>query len=254
MYPVINLDKKNILIFGASKGIGQACAKVCDRLDAQVILSARDIRGLNNTKSMLNRNAHIYDYDLTNTEGIESLISQIVTECGKLDGIIYCSGVTDNRPLAMQKPEFVNNLFKVNFMSYMETVRCFAKKANHNECSSVVGIASVASELGTKAHEAYAASKGAMIAASKSMASELHTKGIRVNCVSPGTTRTEMIEEYLSNCENTGSDVGNRLLERQYLGMIEPEYIGYAVAFLLSDASKFVTGFNLPVDGGLLSV
>lgn len=139
----------------------------------------------------------------------------------------------------------------INFYSFVELVRCASKKNNFVAGSSFVGISSASSRIGDKSKLAYCASKSAMDGAIRCMAKELSQKRIRVNSIMPGFVSTEMYTNFLSMHEE--SKDSKKILERLYYGITEPIEIANAIAFLLSDLSKTITGTSLVVDGGTLS-
>lgn len=243
---------KRIIVAGANGGIGSAICKHLAKEGATVILIGRNKEKLCQVLSNLNGKGHrCFLCDLGNVESIEPCINSIIKEMGAVDGFAHCAGNGDVRPLKMSKYPFMINIMNINFFSFVEMVRCITKKGAYNEGLSIVGISSVASQYGVQSRTAYSASKGAMDAAMRTMAKELGSKGIRVNNISPGSTRTPMIDKY-----NTYSDLSeeaqlNRL--RQYLGECSPDDIAQAALFLLSAKSRKITGIVLNVDGGKMS-
>lgn len=135
--------------------------------------------------------------------------------------------------------------------SFIELVRVASKKKNHEERASFLVVSSAASVKGDKAKTAYCASKGALDSAVRAMAKELATKNIRVNTVVPGILKTDMYNLYLKYAGEEGFE--KNVLAYQYLGLGEPLDVANAIAFLLSDASKFITGTGFVVEGGYLS-
>ncbi|MEK5256445.1 SDR family oxidoreductase [Paenibacillus sp. FSL F4-0125] len=248
----MDLTGRHILITGASQGIGRMAAIQISRLGAKVSLVARNEEKLRETLDMLEGEGHaLYCFDLKKVEGIEELIKQIVTQCGALNGMIHSAGIATMRPLAMTTSDFLHDMMLINFYAYVELVRCISKKKNYIAGASFIGMSSIGSQSGDKSKVAYCATKAAMDAATKSMAEELAHKNIRVNTVVAGFIKTDMYKMFV---ENAGEDaVGSHVLSRQYLGMGEPLDIANAMAYLLSDASKFITGTGFIVDGGYLS-
>ncbi len=248
----LNLANKSILVTGASSGIGRDTAIHLSKLGANLILVSRKKEKLNETVKNLEGGGHsIYSFDLNNIEEIEVLINNIVNQHGKLCGFVHCAGTQDMRPLQMTKYKFIHDLMLLNFYSFIELSRVISKNVNHENNSSFIAISSVTSFRGEKSRIAYCASKGALDSAIKAMAKELAKKNIRVNSVVPGFIKTEMFDSYI---KNIGEEEFNKnILNNQYLGLGETIDIANAIAYLMSDASKFITGTSLIVDGGYLS-
>lgn len=245
----MNLSAKHILITGASSGIGRATSITASQLGAKLSLVARSSERLNETLDAIQGNIHhVYPFDLRQLDGIESLVKAIVLENGPLDGLVNCAGVASNRPIKMVKPEFLQEMFSINFFPFVELVRAASKKNMCNDGASFVGISSVAAFKGNKAQGAYAASKAATDAIIKPMAKELSDRGIRVNTAAFGMIRTDMYKYFV---DAGGND--ELLKEDQYLGIGEVDDSANVICFLLSRASRFITGTSLLADGGFLS-
>jgi NAD(P)-dependent dehydrogenase (short-subunit alcohol dehydrogenase family) len=245
----MDLSGKHILITGASSGIGRETSITASQLGAKLSLVARSAERLNETLTSIARDInHAYSFDLRQLDGIENLIKMIVSENGPLDGLVNCAGIALNRPIKMVKPEFLQDVFSINFFPFVELVRAVTKKNMSNDGASFVGISSVAAFKGNKAQGAYAASKAATDAIIKPMAKELSERGIRVNTAAFGMIRTDMYKYFL----DAGGD--DELLKAdQYLGVGEVEDAANVICFLLSGASRFITGTSLLADGGFLS-
>ena len=245
----MDLTGKHILITGASSGIGRATCILCSQLGAKVSMIARNEERLKETLSLMEGNGHgPYSFDLTQIEGIENLIKGIAAEKGPLDGAVHCAGISTGRPLKTAKYDYVSEMMQINFMPFAELLRILSSKRISSDGASFVGIASVASLSGEKAQGAYAASKAAINGLVHSAAKEMSTRKIRVNSVAFGMINTGMFESF----EQAGGNL-EALLSRQYLGVGEPLDAANAIAFLLSDASRFITGTTLIADGGFLS-
>lgn len=242
----MNLSGKHIIITGASSGIGRSSAIQASRLGAKVTLIARREDKLRETIGLMQDNSKhtYYVFDLNNTEEIEALIKNIVTEQGSVDGLCHAAGIATPRPLKLSKPNYVSKMFSVHVFAFAELVRVLSLRHNLNEGASLVGISSVAAERGNTAQEIYGAAKGAMNSFLKPAAKELARRKIRINNVAYGVVDTEMYQEFLANGGN------EEVIKQQYLGVIDTETAANAVMFLLSDASKFTTGSVLPVYAG----
>lgn len=248
----MDLTGKRVLITGASSGIGQETAVLISKLGAETVLIARREEQLKETHSKLAGSGHkYYCYDLSNVDDIEKLIDAVIMGGGSIDGFVHCAGVGNTRPLKMLKPQHIKEVMEVNFYSFVEIVRCITKKNNYNHGLSIVGVSSVASLQGNQSKTAYCSSKAAMDAAIRCMAKELAPKQVRVNSVMPGLIKTAIFESFLE--KGSDSEDAKNVMARQYLGVGEPQDVANMVAYLLSDASKFITGTSVAVDGGRLS-
>ncbi len=245
-----DLNSKRILIAGASSGIGEACARYLAENGVKTILVARRLEKLEEVKASLPGEGHVsYQYDFSDLNGIENLIKQIVAEQGALDGLVFSVGQSSSRPLKMIKPEYMLDLMKVNTLSFIELIRCCTGRKMYNaEGFSAVAISSVAALFGNQSKTAYAATKGAIDAAVRCMAKEFHEKNIRVNSINPGFVKTAIYDQF-KDYSGDAADSAD-ILRRQYLGLIEPVDIAKTAAFVLSNASRFMTGLSVPVDGG----
>lgn len=243
-----SLEGKTILVTGASSGIGRQCAIDCAMMGAKVILVARDKEKLQQTLDLMEGKEHtFYSFDLNNINKIKELIEQLVDSHGKFDGFIHAAGIEITKPLKLSTPEDFETIFKINTLSGLEIARCFSGIKNFNKSGSIIFIASITGIIARIGVAAYSASKGALISAARVMAIEYAKRGIRVNCISPGTILTPLMENYL-----------NTLTEEQKLkrisgfplGLGRTSDISNTSVFLLSDASRWITGQNFIVDGG----
>lgn len=244
------LSGKNILVTGASSGLGRQVALHCSNVGARVILVARNEQRLNETLAqMLHPEQHLaIPADLTEYDKTEDVLQKAVAFAGKLHGIVHCAGISQTLPLRSVTPEKLLSVFNINvFAAYQLTRLVCSPKYFSPEGGSIVCISSVAGIKGENAKSAYSMTKGALIAGSRSLAVELAPKKIRVNCISPGLIITPLN----ANAEHITDPDKRQVLEDQHLlGLGKPEDVANACIYLLSDASRWVTGINLVVDGG----
>jgi len=246
----VEFKDKQILLTGSAVGIGRAVALLLNQMGANIVMIDIDEPGLEKLSSELKGERHkSYCYDLKNLEGIEGLVSGIVSEKGPFDGFVHCVGIRSRRPLSMLKPSAVADIMGVNFGSFIELVRCTSKSNHFRPGYSIVGVSSVSAHAGSASVTAYAASKGAMESAVRCIAKEMANRKIRINTVIPSQINTP---EYVKLRKNSPSEV-EQLSERQYLGLGEPIDVANAIIFLLSDMSRFITGSSIAVDGGFLA-
>ncbi|MCI9364945.1 MAG: SDR family oxidoreductase [Oscillospiraceae bacterium] len=248
----MDLTEKRILVTGASSGIGRAVCIYLSGLGASVILTARDETRLQETLKQMEGCAHnIYSFDLFQVNKIEDFVKSIIKDIGPLDGFVHCAGIAPMRGLSMTKPNYLQDTMLINFYSFVEFIRCISMRSCYREKASLIGLSSTAAIKGGKSQIAYAASKASIDAAMRVMAKELAPKSIRVNTIRPSLVKTEMYDAFAAL--SVSDDWETKISPDQYLGIIEPQDIAVAAAYLLSNASRFVTGTSLLVDGGFLS-
>ena len=244
-YNPYSLEGKIILITGASSGIGRAASIECSKLGATVIITARNEKRLQETLSLMEGEGHRYFVcDLAKTDNISVLVSQLP----QIDGFISNAGINVMLPISFMNDDDVKSIFQVNTVSPMLLLKELVKKKKINKYASVVYTSSMAG-IGAAAvgNGIYTASKGAISSFIKVAALELAPRKIRVNAVCPGMTETSMIYDDSLNNEQLQKD-----MERYPLGRYgDPKDIAWAMIYLLSDASAWITGINLVIDGGL---
>lgn len=240
-----------MLITGASSGIGRAAAVCCSRLGATLIITGRNQERLEAAEAQLAGTGHLsFVQDLTCPDGLEAFFKEIVSRAGKLDSLIHCAGISGVMPLKALSRSRLERIMETNFYSFVELVRQFGKKRYSQDGASVVGI-SAALVCRPRPYElAYIASKAALEAAVPVMAMELKERRIRVNCVSPGAVKTEMLENLAKKLDN--QDFLENMAQNSVSGWQSPEKIASICAFLISDASSAITARNIQADGGFL--
>ena len=249
MYNPFTLENKNIIVTGASSGIGQQVAINCSKMGARVTLIGRNAERLEETKSQLEGEGHlVLSYDLTDLEHQKEMVADIVAKQGTVDGLVNCAGISTTLPLKLMSPEKVEEFFNTNVFAAIELTRQVlnVKHVSKNG-ASVIFFASVMGCVGENAKSLYSMTKGALISGARSLAVEYAPKKIRVNVVSPGVVETPINKNqpYLADPEK------RVLTEKMHpLGIGTTEDIANACIYLLSDASRWVTGQNLIVDGG----
>lgn len=248
MYNLIDLSNKHILITGASSGIGKETAILVSKLGARVSLVGRSKQTLESVFSQLDGTGHnLFEFDLTNLNEIEFLIKSVVENSGIIDGFVHSAGIEMTRPLKMLKVNLYKDVFDINTISALEITRLISKNNIINNGASIIFISSIVGILGQAGKTAYSASKGALIAASKCLSLELASKGIRVNTILPALVETEMSSKIL---ESLSEDSKYNILKMHPLGFGKAIDVANSAAFLLSPASKWITGVEFIVDGG----
>ena len=248
----IDFTHKTFIVAGAG-GIGAATAKLLNKLGARILLLDINEQNINQTMSELEGEGNKkYLCDFSSIDTIEPLIKMIIKENGPIDGFAFCIGVGLVRPLKLSKYDFMQKVMNINFFSFIEMTRCLSARNSYNPLGmTIVGVSAIGAYLGNSTKTAYCASKSAMNSAVRCMAKELSSKKIRINTVAPGVTDTPMAK--ISEDYGADSDAYKLILERQYLGICQPEDIANSIAFLMSDMSRMITGNCICVDGGKLS-
>ncbi len=247
-----SIENKNILITGAASGIGRQCAIDFSQQGANLILL--DINGeeLQTTKKLCNQNTicSCYEYNLTDSSKMKEFVNQIVAECGLISGMLYCAGIEKTLPYTHLSPNDYEKLYEVNVIGAMNLLKHISKKQYRTENAKYVLIASITAVVGRPGVAAYAASKGALVSLVKTLSLEMAQKGLTINCISPGTILTPLMQSMMNSLTEEQKE------ERKSgfpLGLGAPSDIANTAMFLLSDASRWITGQNIIVDGGYTS-
>lgn len=248
MFNPFSLEGKKIVITGASSGIGRQCAIDCSKMGARIVLIGRNMPRLEETLSEMSGNDHeILPLDINDKEMVKAAITNIIERIGPIDGFVHSAGIEKTLPLRNVSFTELQNIFNTNFFSAIELLKLFTKKKNYNEGFKVVFIASITAIIARAGTLAYTASKGALVAATRELAIEFAPKSINVNCISPGTILTPMMQSYLDGLSDESRE---KRISGFPLGLGKPEDIANGVIYLLSDASRWITGQNLVIDGG----
>lgn len=244
----MQLVNRSILVTGASSGIGRETAILLSQLGARVHLVGRNNEQLQKTHDMLVGTGHQqYAYDLAAIDDIPRWIKGITVEIGPLHGLVHSAGMQFTRPLRITTGAGMEDLMRVNVTSALTLAKGFRQKGVCASISSIVFVTSVMGIVGQPGQSAYSASKGALVALTKSLALELSREGIRVNCVAPGMVKTEMTDKMFQSM--TPEQIA-QVESMHPLGIGTPRDVANAVAFLLADSGGWITGSTLLVDGG----
>lgn len=249
MLKFCDLTGKNIIVTGASSGLGRATCIVLSRLNATVCLIARDKYRLEETASQMEGNSHIVvPFDLCDFTGYKNLFEHIVQHIGKLNGLVHFAGARKTLPLRVMKVDSLKELIEINLYAFIELAKFFTKKSVvHPEGGSIVAASSVLSLRGAPALTGYGASKAAVDGAVRSLACELASRKIRVNSIAPGHVETKM---NLKVKETLSEEAYDQIIKSHPLGIGQPSDVANLVAFLLGDEAKWITGTTIPIDGG----
>lgn len=239
-----SLAGKTILVTGASSGIGRQIALSCAEAGATLILSGRNEERLNGVLSLLQekgRQAQAIAADLNSDAGIETLGAS----AGKIDGVVHSAGVSQLAPMRMISRAHVQDQFNTNAIAPMLLTKQLLARNSLREHGSILFISSISAHIGVHGVAAYSASKAALEGMTRSLAMEVARKKLRVNCLAPGLVETPMFEAAQST---TGGL--EETLAKYPLGIGKPEDVANAAIFFLSQASRWITGTTLVLDGG----
>ena len=251
MYNPFSLENKVIIVTGASSGIGAQCAIDCSKMGAKVVLVARNEERLKQTLEQCEEPSRhmILPLDLSSSDGLKETIKNVVAKVGKINGVVNCAGMSSVTPLKLVTDELLDQFFRTNVYSAINLSKEVTRVGNYDKehgCS-IIFFASIMGLCGEKCKTMYSATKGALIAAARSMACELAKNKVRVNVVSPGAIETP-INAKLPHMADP--ELRKELEDKHLLGLGECSDISNACIYLLSDAAKWVTGQNFIVDGG----
>ncbi|MBF0547069.1 MAG: SDR family oxidoreductase [Candidatus Riflebacteria bacterium] len=246
-----DLKGKRILVTGASSGIGASTAVLLARLGADVFLVGRSKERLEITaKSLVPGNHRIGILDLSKVVDIQSFYEQAVGDAGPFWGIAHCAGIQNLKPLRAITSDFLVDMFQTNVYSAFFLAKMFAKKGTSEPGGSFVVTSSVMGMAGEKCQGVYSATKAAIVGMVRSLALEFAPENLRINCVAPGVVDTPMGKKLMQSLPQAARD---QVVAAHPLGIGTPEDVAGSIGFLLSPASRWITGTVLVVDGGFLA-
>lgn len=234
---------KNILVTGASSGIGEAVVRYLSDMGYCVIMVARSEEKMSRIASELSGSSYIFPYDLTDIDNIDSIFSFCRDNGIVLDGMVHSAGISMTMPMKGIEPFNIDSIFRINYNAFVELTKLFSIRKNSNNNSSVVVLSSLASFSSSVGQAVYASSKAAVNEFVKIAAKEVRKREIRINAVAPANVFSPMTADLE---ERFPVDIK----ETQPFGFIPAEQIAYLTEFLLSDKSKFITGAIIPVSAG----
>jgi NAD(P)-dependent dehydrogenase (short-subunit alcohol dehydrogenase family) len=243
-YNPFSLADKTILVTGASSGIGREIAVQCSKMGASLIITARNEKRLNETlMQMEGINHSIIGADLSEDSERDRLVDSVPN----LDGLVHCAGIVKTLPFQYITSESLKKVMEINFTAPTIISAFLVKQKKMKKNSSIVFISSISGNVCVLGgNSLYSASKAAINGLMKNMALDLAPKGIRVNSINPGMIDTHIFYEGVISREQLAEDAKRYPLKRYG----KPEEIAWAVVYLLSDASTWITGSSLLIDGG----
>lgn len=240
--------RKNILITGASSGIGEAAAKYLYKNNYNVICLGRDTRKLEQLSSEL-KNTICIAYDFNDLYNIETIFEQIKANDIKLDGLVHCAGVAPLMKIQDNDIDLMLKTFNTNLFSFIELCKYFSTEKYSNSNSSIVAISSVTARVASYRQAIYTSTKAALEEAVRCMSKEFMERKIRVNCIAPGIVETNMFKEL----EKQSVTLREKTEKLCPLGLIQPDNIAEIIEFVLSEKAKYMTGSTIIADSEFLS-
>ncbi len=242
-YNPFSLEGKTVLVTGASSGIGQATAIECSKMGAKVVITGRNEERLNETFSQLEGEGHqIIVADLNTQDDIDVLVNA----CPALNGLVNNAGRGKSKPVNFLKLEDLQDVYQTNLFGVALLTKGLLKKKKLVKGASIVFTSSISSYMTAAGLSIYASSKAAVCGYMRTCAIELGGKGIRSNAILPGMVETKLINSGTYTDEDKQKD-----LQLYPLGRYgRPTDIAHGIIYLLSDASAWVTGLELVIDGG----
>lgn len=242
-YNPFSLEGKIILITGASSGIGQTTAIECSKLGAKCVITGRNQERLQQTFDQLEGGGHV---QIVADLNVEDDIEKLVTECPEINGLVNNAGRGKSKPVNFIKIEDLQDVYQTNLFGIALLTKGLIKKKKLQKDSSIVFTSSISSYMTAPGLAIYASSKAAVLAYMRTCAIELAPKGIRANAILPGMVETKLINSGTYTDEDKQKDLDLYPLGRYGI----PLDIARPVAFLLSDASSWMTGVEMVIDGG----
>ena len=242
---MFNLSGKRVLITGAAGGIGKELSKSFLEVGANIILSGTNINRLQSLKDDLNQECEVFECDLKNVDEINNLLN-FLDGSGGVDVLINNAGKTEDNLLMRMTDEQWEDIMLINLTSVMRLTRGIIRGMIKKRWGRIINITSIVALTGNPGQSNYVASKSGLIGFSKSLASEVASRGITVNCIAPGFIKTNMTDKLT---ENQTSSILSRIPMNR-IGF--PKEICSSAIYLASSNSNYITGQTIHVNGGML--
>ncbi len=241
----MSMSEKVALVTGASRGIGKACAKALSEKGFQIAVHCRSRREEAEKVAASLPVAAVFQANLGEEEECKSLIKAVKERFGRIDVIVNNAGISIDQILTFAKPSELEDVLNTNFKSVFHLCKACSRMMIKQKGGAIINLTSVVGHTGNAGQSMYAASKGAVTAFTKSIASDLAGFGIRANCVAPGFIETDMTDKL-------PEDVREAILGKIPLKRLgSPQEVAQVVSFLASDEASYITGETIHVNGGM---
>ena len=246
------LDGKVCLITGAGSGIGQASARLFAREGAHVAVADIDLDAARRTADEIGGDAHAEKVDVTDEPQARAAAAAVAKRFGRIDVLFNNAGIAGVGDILETEPDLFDRVMRVNVRGVYLMARAVVPYMIEQGSGSIINMSSCIAEIGLARRVSYAASKGAVLAMTKSMQVDLAPHGIRVNALLPGTILTPFVRRYLEESYADPEEGLASIRKRQLTSDLgKPEDVAYAALFLASDESRFVMAAGLIIDGGV---
>lgn len=241
-----DLNNKNVIITGASKGIGKKIAELFSYYKSNIFLISRNLDSLNKIKLDLKNNNRIvecYSADVKDSLNINNIIKEIYKKYKKIDILINNAGISDDNILATMKDNQWHDVINTNLYGTYNCSKAVVKYMLKHKSGKIINISSIIGEIGNKGQTNYAASKAGIIGFTKSLAKELSSRNINVNVINPGFIKTNMTENIKDELKFL-----DKIPLKRYGTSLD---VANLACFLASEKSNYITGQAINIDGGL---
>ena len=236
---LFSLENSNIIITGASRGIGNTLASSLSSLGSNIF-------GISRSGGGSNKILKKYKCDVSEFDKLSNVFNDIKNKYGHINGLINCAGISIKKTKNKSEIDRFREILNTNLIGTFNSCFIFSSIASSDNKSSIVNFSSIASEFGFPGNPGYVASKGGVKSLTKSLAIDYVKLNIRVNCLSPGYIHTDMTNESYINADSHKKRLNRTILNKWG----HPNDLVGATIFLLSDASSYITGSEILVDGG----
>ena len=244
---MFSLQNKIAIVTGASQGIGKTTAELFSKSGAHVVCIARNEEKIKNLATTISRNGHSASYnscDISDGDLLQDTIKSVISDYGKIDILINNAGVTRDSLVLRMKNHQWDEVLSTNLKGAFYATKSVLRSMMKNKYGRIINITSIVGLQGNSGQSNYSASKAGLIGFSQSVAKEVASRGITINCIAPGWIETEMTN-------NLPQDIKSEIIKYIPMGKTgTTKDIAYTALFLASKESKYITGQTITVDGG----